>query len=136
MLKIGYVGMAVAGVVFIVLVGYYINRFVVHPMDAVPCSYNPVFPNETDCNNGTAVCIHFLRPYDNFFFLCINIIFFILLYYCIFLPIISFSFFTFPMRLTVIMELLCMIYFFSSYLFLSFSHSYNPLFLYFFFKLF
>lgn len=54
-LKIGYAGMAVAGVVFVVLVGYYINRFVVHPMDVVPCSFTPVSPNETDCNNGTAI---------------------------------------------------------------------------------
>jgi hypothetical protein len=54
-LLIGYVGMAVAAVVFIVLVGYYINRFVVHPMDVVPCEFNPTNPNITDCNNGTAV---------------------------------------------------------------------------------
>jgi hypothetical protein len=60
---IGYVGMSVAALVFVILVGYYINRFVVHPMDQVPCVFNPVNSNETDCNNGTAVCFLFLpRP--------------------------------------------------------------------------
>lgn len=53
MKKIGSVGIAVAVLVFIVLLGWYINDYVMHPMEIVNCTDDP---NEVNKNQSIYPC--------------------------------------------------------------------------------